>query len=75
MLVAGKDTPQHSIEQREAQLFKRTNILLIFISVLTQVIIENPAWLLARKLRHKSRYLPTGEYNDEGLEARWRLPL
>ena len=48
---------------------------LIPFSIITQLIIENPAWWLARKLGHKSRYSPTGDYNSEGTEARWRLPL
>ena len=34
------------------------------------MIIENAAWWLARNLRHKSRYSPTGEYNSEGLRSK-----
>ena len=31
--------------------------------------------VIGQKIRHISRKLPTGEYNSEGIYAKWRLPL
>ena len=44
-------------------------------SIVMQVIIENPASWLVRKLRHDTRYSPTGECNSEGAETKWRWSL
>ena len=47
----------------------------VFISIITQVIIESPARWLVRKLSHHARYSPAIEYNSEGTQAEWRLAM